>query len=125
MPSTVVIVEDNEGTAIPLEIALGLLKGVEVLILSNAAEALSLLSRHNNIAALVTDLHLPNMDGFELIRQVREGVRYPRLPIIVISGDCNPDTPDRLRRLGADAIFTKPYSPNAIRKRLEVLLDAV
>ncbi|HEX4809352.1 MAG TPA: response regulator [Bryobacteraceae bacterium] len=124
MPGTVLIVEDSQGTAIPLEIALGLLKGVQVVILSSATAALDLLAMKNDVAALVTDLHMPNIDGYELIRRVRQDARYLKLPIIVITGDSNPDTPGRLSSIGANAIFAKPYSPYEIRRRLEVLLDA-
>ena len=44
------------------------------------------------------------------------------LPVIVISGDCEPETPRRAQALGA-AYFSKPYSPGAVRQALEQLLD--
>ncbi len=77
-----------------------------------------------DIGALVTDLNMPRMDGFELIERVRAQVRYARLPIIVVSGDADPRTPDRLARLGVDAFFSKPYSPAEVRRKLEQLLNA-
>ena len=76
------------------------------------------------ICALVTDLHLPLMDGFELIERLRSDSRTARLPIIVISGDSDPRTPERLYRLGANAYFGKPYSPVQVRQKVEQLLDA-
>ena len=65
---------------------------------------------------------MPHMDGFELIERVRAGGPGTRVPIIVVSGDSDPDTPERVRRLGADAYFAKPYSPAAVRETLERLL---
>jgi DNA-binding response OmpR family regulator len=44
------------------------------------------------------------------------------MPILVISGDTDPHTPERVRRLGADAFFTKPYSPGEVREKLEQLI---
>jgi len=76
------------------------------------------------ICALVTDLHLPLMDGFELIELLRSDSRTARLPIVVISGDSDPNTPERLYRLGANAYFGKPYSPAKVRQKVEQLLDA-
>src|ERR1700722_19975907 len=106
MFQTVLIVEDNEGAATPLEIALQKLIGIRVMLLSNARDALTMLkSPEDPVAALVTDLNLPQMDGFELIERVRSDERYQGLPIVVVSGDNHPDTLERLFRLGANAYF--------------------
>jgi CheY-like chemotaxis protein len=64
------------------------------------------------------------MDGFELIRRVRADSRFARLPVIVVSGDTDPRTPERVSRLGVDAFFSKPYSPAEVREKLEHLLNA-
>jgi DNA-binding response OmpR family regulator len=124
MEQTVFIVEDSEGAATPLEVALQVMNGVRVQLFSSAREALNTLrNTPDHVAALVTDLHLPSMDGFELIRSIRSDQRYTALPIIVVSGDTHPETPERLLRLGADAYFPKPYSPTEIRQKLESLLN--
>jgi CheY-like chemotaxis protein len=65
---------------------------------------------------------MPAMDGFELIERVR--ARSDRLPIVVVSGDTDPATPERLRRLGVDAYFPKPYSPLQVKRKVEELLNA-
>jgi CheY-like chemotaxis protein len=71
----------------------------------------------------VLDLHMPAMDGFELIRRIRGDARYARVPIIVVSADTDPRTPERTYRLGANAYFSKPCSPASVRHKLEELLD--
>jgi CheY-like chemotaxis protein len=120
---TVLIVEDGDNVA-PLEIALAALDGVKVVILANGRDAINLLRAASiQIAAVVTDLHLPYLDGFELIRAIRADNRYSRLPIVVVSGDSHPGLPERLRLLGADAFFPKPYSPAEIRHILKGLLS--
>jgi two-component system chemotaxis response regulator CheY len=125
MQQTVLIVEDSEGTAAPLEVALQSIIGIRVQLFSSAREALTAMgSAPDGVAALVTDLHLPAMDGFELIKLIRDDQRYTTLPIIVISGDTQPGTLERLIRLGANAYFPKPYSPTEIRQKLESLLNA-
>jgi two-component system chemotaxis response regulator CheY len=123
MPPTVLIVEDGDSAA-PLEIALASIRGVTIQIASNGRDALKFLGTSSlELAAVVTDLHLPYVDGFELIANIRTHERYSRLPIIVVSGDSRPDTPERVRNLGANAFFPKPYSPADIRHKLEGLLD--
>lgn len=125
MLRTVLIVEDSRNVAENLELVLTTIDGISVIILESGQDALKLLvSGNNEIAALVTDLNLPFTDGFALIEAVRGNQRYSRLPIVVISGDSHPETPERLRRLGADAYFSKPYSPAEIKRTLEGLLNA-
>jgi CheY-like chemotaxis protein len=125
MQQTVLIVEDCEGAAAPLEVALEAMIGIRVQLFSSAREALRMLvSTPDQVAAVVTDLHLPSMDGFELIKLIRGDRRYTALPIVVVSGDTRPDTLERLFRLGADAYFPKPYSPTEIRHKLESLINA-
>ncbi len=122
---TVLIVEDAESCATTLEIALLAIPHIRVRVAPTARQALEMLAAGGGgICALVTDLHLPLMDGFELIEHLRSDSRTARLPIVVISGDSDPNTPDRLYRLGANAYFGKPYSPAKVRQKVEQLLDA-
>jgi CheY-like chemotaxis protein len=124
MARTILIIEDGEIIA-PLEIALGKLTGIELRIVRNGRDALRFLQAATpcGLAAIVTDLHLPYVDGFELIELVRSDSRYLGLPIVVLSGDSSPGTPERVRLLGANAFFAKPYSPAKVRETVEALLN--
>jgi CheY-like chemotaxis protein len=122
MPCIVLIVDDVEQCAETLEMALFGLSGVDVMAAESAEKALQVMGKQR-VCAIITDLHLPRMSGFDLIRRVRELPGYADIPILVISGDSDPGTPDRIRSLGANAFFPKPYSPSAVRKKLETLLN--
>jgi two-component system, chemotaxis family, chemotaxis protein CheY len=125
MARIVLIVEDTQQYASSLEIALTGIPGLEIAYATTGAAALRYLeSNKSSVCAMLTDLNMPQMDGFELIRLVRGSERYTRLPIIVLSGDTDPRTPARTRDLGADAYFAKPYSPTEVRNKLEQLLHA-
>lgn len=123
MTRTVLIVEDTDLCLDALEVALTQVPGVRVRTVGTAEQALRCLAE-DDFCALVTDLHLPQMDGFELIQAVRSQPQRSSLPILVISGDSDPRTPARLAGLGANAYFPKPYSPAEVRSRLEQLIDA-
>jgi len=64
------------------------------------------------------------MDGFELISRLRDQPRFAHLPILVTSGDPDPDSPGRALSLGANAYFPKPYSPSAVRRKVKELIHA-
>ena len=123
MSCTILIVEDAEQCADTLELALLDLPGASIVAARSAEEALGLILKAP-VGALITDLHLPEMSGFDLIRLVRGAPGHRSIPILVLSGDCDPATPERVRTLGADAFFPKPYSPSAVRQKLEMLLNA-
>ena len=116
---TVLIVEDSDDCSETLELAFHGMKDVTVAIARSAEEALERLSA-GDIAALITDLHLPRLDGFHLL----SAIRNRNTPVLVISGDSDPRTPARVLAAGAQAFFLKPYSPAAVRRKLEELLIA-
>jgi CheY-like chemotaxis protein len=120
----VLIVEDAETCASTLEIIFSSIQDLKILTVASAEQAWELLeSRAEDIRAMVTDLHMPGMDGFELIERVRSTQRHWALPIMVITGSTDPDVPERLRRRGVNAVFAKPYSPAVVREKLEQLLS--
>lgn len=122
----VLIVEDAETCASTLEIALTSIAGLEVSLAASGLEAWRVLETDaaDPVGAVVTDLHMPQMDGFELIARMRADARHQGTPVVVLSGDSAPETLERVRRLGAAAYFEKPYSPAAVREKLEQLLHA-
>jgi len=123
--ATILIVDDTQSSVAALEIALAQIPGVEVAFVSSAAEVFrSLKDGSKRVSAIVTDICMPAMNGFELIRQIRADRQTSEIPIVVVTADTNPDTPARTTRLGANAFFTKPFSPAAVRKTLEKLLYA-
>jgi CheY-like chemotaxis protein len=121
----VLIVEDSENSAATLEIAVMGIPGLSVLMASTGAEALRILRRPGpEVDAVITDLNMPRMDGYEMIRRIREDARLAALPIIVVSADTDPSTPERVAGLGVEAFFPKPYSPAQVRRKLEQVLNA-
>jgi len=120
----VLVVEDSENSAAMLEIVLSGIPEVTVVMAPSALEAWRILSGDGpSIRAIVTDLNMPRMDGFELIRRVRADGRLSATPIMVISADTDPSTPRRVAQLGVSAYFAKPFSPAAVRRKLEQILN--
>jgi CheY-like chemotaxis protein len=118
----VLVVEDSENSAATLEIAFLAIPDLSVLLAVSALQALRILESAQ-VDAVVTDLNMPRMDGFELIRRIREDRRLASTPIIVVSADTDPATPERIAQLGVSAFFAKPYSPAQVRQKLEQILD--
>jgi CheY-like chemotaxis protein len=123
MSRLILIVEDSEPCAETLQIALESIPGVETRVSRSPNAALATaLAAGNDVAAVVTDLHLAQFDGLDLIRRFRAQPRFAHLPIVLISGDSDPNLPARALAEGANAFFSKPYSPSAVRRKLEQLI---
>jgi two-component system, chemotaxis family, chemotaxis protein CheY len=123
MPRTVLIVDDSATSGDTLAVALAAIPDIEVRTVSSGEEALRI-AASGAVHALITDLHMPYMDGFELIGRMQAEPNLASVPIVVISGDSDVDTPGRVRQLGASAFFSKPFSPAAVRGALERILHA-
>jgi CheY-like chemotaxis protein/HPt (histidine-containing phosphotransfer) domain-containing protein len=94
----------------------------EATVLSDGREVLPLLQPGHGYDILITDLHMPKMDGFELARAVRANETsqgMPRIPIIAFTADAASEVIERCRRAGMDGVLTKPV----VLKNLEECLQ--
>ena len=121
MRPVVLLVEDESGCTATLEVAFDSNDSPALHHTATAEQALAILY-DGLISALITDIDLPSMDGLELIRRVRAEPSLGALPIVVTSADADPATRERAFELGANAFFSKPYSPLAVRQKIEELI---
>jgi two-component system cell cycle sensor histidine kinase/response regulator CckA len=115
----VLLVEDEEPVRRLAERALAR-QGWRVLAAETGEAALVLLEEvaPGDLAAIVTDLVMPGMDGTALVRAVRERLRAPMLPAIMVSGYAEATLRDDLETV-ATTFLPKPYSLKDIAAVLE------
>lgn len=70
----------------------------------------------------IFDYMLPGRSGLELIQDFRANEALKQLPIIVVTGQGKGSTRQELLDAGADAVFTKPFSPTVLVARIRELL---
>ncbi len=116
--ATVLVVEDERGIREVLRRYLER-AGFAVLTTGSGAEALSLL-RSSDVDLLLLDLGLPDLDGDEVLREVRQ---TGSLPVLVLTA--RSDLDDRIHglELGADDYVTKPFSPREVVLRVQAVLN--
>ena len=122
-PRVVLLVDDAEDCIATLEFALEPLPGIAIRSASTAEAALAMLASET-VSAVVTDLQLPGMNGLEMIASIRKRPWLRSVPIVAISANADPSVPQAALDSGADAFFSKPFSPSVLRKKLEGLLHA-
>lgn len=72
--------------------------------------------------AILLDVMLPEMDGFETCRHLREAYGL-QLPIVMITALDSDDCRRRGMEAGADAYFTKPFDPKEVVQTIRLLMD--
>ncbi len=111
LPRTVLYIEDNLSNLRLVERILA--RRPEVKLISAMQGSLALdLARQHHPDLILLDLHLPDIQGDEIMRQLRADPATTPIPIVMISADATPEQIDRLRRSGADDYLTKPIDLN-------------
>lgn len=88
-------------------------EGYEVIEAVDGSDALSKLNT-KPIDMLITDLNMPNVDGFELIKQVRANPKCKFIPIIMLTTESQGDKKQKGKSLGATGWIVKPFKPEQL-----------
>lgn len=118
--TSVLLVDDSLSVRKILARRLGRL-GFEVTTAQDGEEALELL-RQGDFDALVTDLEMPRMNGYELIESVRRRPATRELPVVVITTRAGREHGDLAHRLGAHRYLTKPVDHDTLGDLLRDLV---
>lgn len=68
------------------------------------------------VDCVISDLHMPRMNGLELLRQVRRLPTHRFVPFLVLTTDRVDENRDDLRKAGATGIFSKPIEPEDLAR---------
>ena len=118
---TLLLVEDQEPVRRMAETMLQSL-GASVLTAAGGIQAIELFKKHRNeIRCVITDLSMPDMDGWETLTALRK--IQPFIPVILASGYDEAQAMDRQNSEQPQAFLHKPYSKDDIKKALRMAMD--
>jgi len=104
----VLIVEDDSFNIHLISALLNKIADVEITATDDGKEAIGILeSGEKAIDVVLLDLHMPKMDGRDVLTAIRQQSKYNNIPIIIISVDGLDE--DELLKLGADDFVLKPF----------------
>jgi CheY-like chemotaxis protein/CHASE3 domain sensor protein len=116
---TILIVEDDVRNVFALSSVLEP-KGAKVVIARNGFEALAALEREQNIDLVLMDVMMPEMDGLEATRRIRQKPEWYRLPIIALTAKAMRDDHERCLAAGANDYLAKPLDVEMLLSLLRV-----
>ncbi len=119
MSYNILIVDDSRTMRQVIKKALSLsgFKVGECLEAGNGREALEVLSRAW-VDLILSDIHMPEMDGFGLLQALREDENWHDLPVVMITTEANEVRLQKAMALGAKGYIRKPFTPENIRSFL-------
>ncbi len=123
MPLTILVVDDDLGTRLSISDYLETC-GYLAVSAENGQEALAKVEAYQP-HLIVTDVTMPQMDGYELVRQVRQRPAFRLLPVVFLTG--RTETQERIRgyQLGADIYLAKPFELKELGAIVRNLLERV
>jgi CheY-like chemotaxis protein len=104
---TVLYIEDNLANIQLIERLLEQRPGVQLLPATDGRRGLAL-ARERRPDLILLDLHLPDMEGEDLLRVIRLDPDLERTPVIILSGEAHAGLPEQMRAAGAQGFLVKP-----------------
>ncbi|MFH0990128.1 MAG: response regulator [bacterium] len=120
MATSILVVDDSATVRKFVATALNL-KGYQVITASDGMEALEKMPLQR-IDLIITDLNMPDMDGFEFIRTVKDTPEYCEIPIIILSSVSDMESKEKGLKLGAYSYVEKPFSADKIQEEVRRFL---
>jgi two-component system cell cycle response regulator DivK len=119
--STILYIEDNEDNVALLRLRLEL-EGFEVLIAPDGATGIASAAAHRPDIILM-DLDLPDIDGFEATRRIKDDAQMGRIPVIAVSAHAMPEHRERASAAGCDEFEAKPVDFGRLLGKIRKLLQ--
>lgn len=98
-------------------------RSFECLTASSAREALDQLGLHPDVDAVLLDMMMPEMDGYQAIREIRQGP-FMNVPVIAVTAQAMAGDRERCMEAGADAYISKPIDIDrllSLFRKLEIV----
>ncbi len=120
MAKCILVVDDSETVRQVLQMSLAN-AGFDVIEAEDGVDALSKLSGAQ-VDMLITDLNMPNMDGLDLIKKIREEGSHRFAPIVMLTTESSEEKKLAGREAGASGWIVKPFKPEQLLKVVKMVL---
>lgn len=111
----VLLVEDSSTTRSMIRATLEEIEGLSFEEASTGFEALKALPTQS-FDLIITDINMPDINGFELINFVKNHPSYRNIPLLIVSTEGSEEDKRRGMELGVSDYITKPFNPENLRK---------
>jgi two-component system chemotaxis response regulator CheY len=98
--------------------------GFEIVEAADGIEGIQKLNTVADIALIVCDVNMPNMNGLEMLEQLQTDSKYRSIPVIILTTEGQPDLVARAKKGGAKAWIVKPFKAELLVAAANKLIRA-
>lgn len=120
MGKNILVVDDSESIREVVSFTLQN-EGYEVKVGNDGKDALKFFNG-DPIDLVITDLHMPEMDGIELIKEIRNKEQYQRIPILFLTTESQATKKKEAKDAGATGWIVKPFVPAKLLAALQKVM---
>ncbi len=117
----VLVVDDDNALLLAIKERL-LIEGVETVTTNSGSRALSIIEGDPDLDVLVIDIVMPDMDGIDLCRKIRENVFREEIPIIFLTAEASLDSKISGFEVGGDDYLSKPFALDELVVRVKTMI---
>lgn len=122
MRSKVLIVDDEEVNRVTLKVMLE--SDYPILEADNGRSALEIVAEHKDeIAVILLDLNMPEVDGFHVLKEMKNQALLDKIPVLVISGESSVTVEKKCFDDGVSDFIHKPFDVALVQKRVKNITD--
>lgn len=122
MPKQKILIVEDEESLLKLESILLTSKGFEVKGVSNGRAALEEIQKSQPDLVLL-DIMLPEMDGFEVCKKIKEDPQTRDIPVIMLTAKKTREDMEKGKEVGADCYITKPFKSAMVIETIQRYLS--
>ena len=122
MAKKILAVDDSPSVRKLMEFSLSR-GGFDVITAEDGEQATEIIAR-NVFDAVITDLNMPRMDGFELLKKIRSDESLAHLPVVMLFSEDDHANRERAAKLGATACLVKSFKPSTLLDLINGLLSS-
>lgn len=115
----VLVAEDSSLMRMYIGTGLKRIPEIQVIEVENGAEAMKVL-KEGGVALVILDINMPNLNGFEVLRNMRQDPKLKKVPVVLCTKEANARKEGD--KLGADAYLTKPVNQVDLNKTVKKFL---
>lgn len=114
MAQTILVVDDSPTVLKFVSFSLKN-KGFQVVTACDGMDAIEKISSlQSGLDLIITDLNMPNLDGYGLIDTLRQNEQHRKTPIIILSSEDGEDDREKGMEVGASSYLVKPFKPSLL-----------
>ncbi len=120
----ILVVDDDGGMRLLLKRTLKKLGYLDVTVTDDGRKALAIIN-NQEIDLVISDWHMPNMDGLEFFKAIKNGTILRKIPFLLITVETEKEKVLKAMKLGIDQYMVKPIEPEELDTRIKKVMNTV